>query len=113
VNAFLCKLDDIPNRGSIGVAAGPEGRHGDLLAVRRSDKVFVYVNVCPHTGAPMDFTPGQFMSLDKGHIQCANHGAMFRINDGYCVSGPCAGESLEEVKTEVRDGAVYLKDWSE
>jgi nitrite reductase/ring-hydroxylating ferredoxin subunit len=36
------------------------------------------------------------------------HGALFRPEDGFCVSGPCAGESLKQLKLELRDGAVWL-----
>jgi nitrite reductase/ring-hydroxylating ferredoxin subunit len=28
---------------------------------------------------------------------CHQHGALYRLNDGKCVSGPCAGESLTPV----------------
>ena len=48
------------------------------------------------------------MSLDKSHILCATHGAEFRIEDGFCVLGPCRGQSLEPISVSVRDGDVVL-----
>jgi len=27
-------------------------------------------------------------------IQCATHGALFLIESGECIAGPCAGQSL-------------------
>jgi len=107
--AKLCRLDDVPEGGSNGfVAATPSGVRRPFLAVRQGERVCVYVNSCPHTGAPLDFRPGQFLNHDRTLILCSTHGALFRIVDGFCVSGPCAGKSLEPVLTEIKDGSVYL-----
>ena len=108
--APLCALEDVPDGGSQGfVAETVEGRRA-VLAVRRGRSVFVYVNSCPHIGAPLDFRPGQFLNLEKTHIQCANHGALFRIEDGHCVSGPCVGKALQAVPVELRDDTVLVAD---
>ena len=101
----LCALADIPDGGSLRIEAAGMGR--GCLAVRRGGRVFVYVNRCPHIGAPLDFRPGQFLNLEKTHILCANHGALFNIRDGCCVAGPCAGERLQAVAVEVRNGVLY------
>ena len=107
-SAPLCRLDDIPDRGSNGFYT--DGADGRLLymVIRRGNEVFVYVNRCPHTGLPLDFQPGRFLTADGALIQCSNHGAQFRIKDGFCVSGPCEGDSLKAVKTEIRDGRVFV-----
>ena len=106
--APLCRLDDIPDRGSNGFYT--DGADGRLLymVIRRGNEVFVYVNRCPHTGLPLDFQPGRFLTTEGALIQCSNHGAQFRIKDGFCVSGPCEGDSLKAVKTEIRDGRVFV-----
>lgn len=105
----LCRLADIADGGSNGfVATRPGGERVAVLAVRRGAQVFAYVNSCPHTGAPLDFQPGRFLSLDKTLIQCSTHGALFRIEDGFCLAGPCAGKSLERAGTAVAGGVVYL-----
>ncbi|QNT68431.1 Rieske (2Fe-2S) protein [Defluviicoccus vanus] len=39
-----------------------------LMAVRLDERVFVYVNSCPHLGWPLDFEPGQFLSHDRRYI---------------------------------------------
>lgn len=104
-DARLCALADIPDGGTAGIEAAGLGR--GYLAVRRGGEVFVYVNSCPHIGAPLDFRPGQFLNLDKTHILCSLHGALFTIEDGLCVAGPCAGDRLQAVATEVRDGVLY------
>ncbi len=106
----LCRLADVPDGGSNGFAVHRRGELLRFMIVRRNDHVFVYVNRCPHAGLPLDFRPGQFLDRAKTHILCINHGALFRIEDGFCVSGPCAGESLRRRETEVRNGTVYLVD---
>lgn len=116
----LCRLADIADGESTGFvvtrpfaaefsdlgACAPGGERVAVLAVRRGAQVFAYVNSCPHTGAPLDFQPGRFLNLDKTLIQCSTHGALFRIEDGFCVKGPCAGKSLVPVSVAVEDGAI-------
>ena len=106
--APLCRLDDIPDRGSNGFYTDGADRRLLYMAIRRGNEVFVYENRCPHTGLPLDFQPGRFLTTDGALIQCSNHGAQFRIKDGFCVFGPCEGDSLKAVKTEIRDGRVFV-----
>lgn len=107
--AVLCRLDDIPDGGSNGfVAAIPDGTRHAILAVRQGKRVFAYVNSCPHIGAPLDFLPGRFLNVDGTMILCSTHGALFRIKDGFCVRGPCAGKSLAPIPTIVEDGTVLM-----
>lgn len=103
----LCALTDIPDGTSKGFAAAP-GAFTGLFAVRRGDRVWVYVNSCPHIGTPLDWAPDEFLDATGTFLQCATHGAHFRIEDGYCVKGPCVGESLEAVPSVVRDGQVFV-----
>ncbi len=104
----LCALDDIPDGDSIGfICESPDGRRA-FLVVRSGDQAFVYVNSCPHIGSPLDFEPGQFLNLEKTHIMCSTHGALFEIADGHCISGPCAGKGLEKVSTRIVDGKILL-----
>lgn len=104
----LCQLDDIEDGGSIGVIGVVEGGRAGLIVVRQGGHVFVYLNICPHIGAPLDFTPGRFLNLERDLIQCAMHGALFTIEEGRCVQGPCMGKHLTPVTSEVRNGAVWL-----
>jgi nitrite reductase/ring-hydroxylating ferredoxin subunit len=107
--APLCRLDDIPDGGAKGFTVPGIGEAGELFVVRRGERVFAYVNSCPHVGTPLEFVADQFLNLDRTLIQCSTHGALFRIEDGYCVDGPCSGDALEALEAEVRDGQVYLR----
>lgn len=104
----VCRLDELQDPGSRGVSVCQGGRLHDVLIVRRGRQVFCYLNSCPHTGSPLDWMPDQFLSLDKHHIQCATHAALFRIEDGICIAGPCSGDALTPVPVVVADGEVIL-----
>jgi nitrite reductase/ring-hydroxylating ferredoxin subunit len=80
----------------------------DILVVRRGEHVYGYLNTCPHAGGPLDWVPDRFLDLAREYIQCATHGALFRIADGVCVYGPCAGDRLTPVPTVVEAGEVVL-----
>jgi len=103
----LCRLDHLPDPG--GRAFSVEGRR-PFFVVRRGGEAFGYLNRCPHAGTPLDWNPGTFLSWDKTEIQCSTHGAAFRIEDGLCIYGPCAGRSLQAVAVRVEDGVVRLAD---
>lgn len=105
----LCKLEDIPDGGSEAFIAELPERRIAVLAVRQQDKVYVYENSCPHIGSPLDFQPGQFLNLERTHIMCSTHGALFNIDNGLCIDGPCEGDHLTPLMATVKDGAVYIE----
>ena len=100
----LCAVDDIPDGTGRGFVAGGTA----LLVVRRGTALYAYVNSCPHIGTPLDFTPDRFLSFDAKYILCSTHGALFEIEDGECVSGPCAGDALTAVAVRAVDGRVTV-----
>ncbi|MCQ4160935.1 Rieske 2Fe-2S domain-containing protein [Roseomonas sp. GC11] len=96
----LCHRDDIPDGQSRGFPGVP-GSFIGLFAVRQGEAVQVYVNSCPHVGVPLEIVPDRFLDGPGRHIVCAVHGARFRIEDGFCLSGPCAGDALEAVPARI------------
>lgn len=72
--------------------------------------MYGYLNACPHTGGPLDWVPGRFLNAEGDLIQCSTHGALFRIEDGFCVAGPCAGASLTPVSLKIQDDDIYLQE---
>jgi nitrite reductase/ring-hydroxylating ferredoxin subunit len=105
----LCRLDEIPDPGSRGF----DFREGDALrsvfVVRTGDTVRAYENACPHTDGPLDWVPDQFLTREKDMILCATHGALFRIEDGHCLSGPCIGEDLRQLPVSIEGDAVAVE----
>ncbi len=101
---MLCRLDELPELGSRQFDNGEAA----LFAVRQFDQVFVYRNICPHIGTPLNWLEDQFLDSENRFIQCASHGALFEIDTGLCVAGPCSGQSLQAVPHELRDGCIFI-----
>lgn len=78
------------------------------FVVRRGDEVFAYQNVCKHVGHPLNWAPDDFLDKNNVAIQCASHGALYEIDTGLCVAGPCLGQSLRAVDVTVRKGIVFV-----
>lgn len=107
---FLCNTHDIPNFQSKSFDLDTTQGKLELFAVRLDKQVQAYLNHCPHLGIPLNWQPDQFMSLEGTHIQCSTHGALFTLEEGHCVAGPCSGQSLTMLDTELRDdNEVWLK----
>ena len=68
------------------------------FAIRHRGQLYAYRNSCPHLGVTLNWMPDRFLSEDGAFLQCALHGALFRIDDGHCVRGPCAGRRLQAVE---------------
>lgn len=100
----LCELSAIPDGDAIGI----EAPGGELVLVRQGRQVMAYRNRCPHLGIELNFMPDVFLDMEKRYIQCANHSALFQIEDGLCVWGPCQGEALVAVAVQVIDDTVWL-----
>ena len=105
---FICRLEELADPGSSGKTLTLGDVVHNVLVVRSNDCVYGYVNSCPHTGGPLDWVPGRFLSMDKRHIQCATHDALFRLDDGVCIAGPCTGERLTAVALQLDSGNVFL-----
>ena len=57
---------------------------------------------------PLAPLPDRYLTRDADRIFCGGHGALFRVEDGFCTAGPCAGESLEPWPVSVdADGMVW------
>ena len=69
-----------------------------ILAVRRAGRVYVYTNRCPHRGVELEWQADEFLDASASLIQCATHGALFLIETGECVAGPCEGSSLRAME---------------
>ena len=104
---FLCALRELADASSRGFVVETAAGVQDIFLVHSNTRVVAYRNSCPHTGGPLDWVPDQFLSLDASLIQCATHDARFRIEDGVCIAGPCAGRRLSPVRTVVEEDAVY------
>jgi nitrite reductase/ring-hydroxylating ferredoxin subunit len=100
---FLCLLSDLEEMQAIELTI----EERQLFAIRQDNQLFAYWNSCPHMGIPLNWMPEKFLDLDGVFLQCSSHGALFKIDDGECVGGPCVGDRLSPV-TLKRDGDQYF-----
>lgn len=104
----ICALHDIEDYAARGFSVEIDNETIDIVIVRQGEITFAYRNNCPHTGVNLEWQPHEFLSDDANYLQCAMHGALFRIEDGVCVAGPCNGERLQPVTSVVRQGRIFL-----
>jgi nitrite reductase/ring-hydroxylating ferredoxin subunit len=77
------------------VRVGPA--FGGFLVGRVGTSWRAYRNECQHRALPLDLGGTSPTSDDGRYLLCNQHGALYRLDDGRCVAGPCAGESLSVV----------------
>ena len=78
----LCRLDEIPDGGALGLSYGSGVKRFKIVLFRRADALYAYVNECSHLTSPLELRPGQFLISEDGKVYCAAHGAGFRSNEG-------------------------------
>lgn len=85
--------------------------HGpaDLIVIRQREGVRAWKNVCPHQGRLLNWAPGRFLRDERGYLVCAAHGAVFELERGDCVSGPCRGAALTPVRLQITSGDVFVE----
>lgn len=102
----LCDLTDLDATGSFGVRSS--GVQYMIVRAPGETEPRVYYNSCPHLGIALEMREHDFLDMGQEYIVCANHGALFQINDGLCVAGPCKNQSLKPASYTVDKGSVWL-----
>jgi nitrite reductase/ring-hydroxylating ferredoxin subunit len=103
----ICSMEELADPGSRAFTVGSGDWPLKGFLVRRGERVFAYVNQCPHAGHPLNWHPHEFLTRERTFIQCGSHGAIFEISTGACVAGPCNGKPLRSLPVEIREGIVY------
>lgn len=100
----LCHIDNIP----AGTSKQFNVAEQSIFVVHYSGGFFAYLNRCPHLGIELQWQPDQFLDATSDMIQCATHGALFLIEDGQCLAGPCTGKSLTAIACHVKDDQLLV-----
>jgi nitrite reductase/ring-hydroxylating ferredoxin subunit len=103
---ILCSEAEIGEEQAKGFTINPDLQ---IFVVRKDGLISVFENRCPHLGIPLEMMPNQFLDRDKSFIQCSTHGALFQIDNGFCVAGPCSGASLRQFTFVLRDGNIHIQ----
>jgi nitrite reductase/ring-hydroxylating ferredoxin subunit len=109
----LCLLSEL----QIGAARGFDpfacGRD-TVFAVRSSAAVRVWADRCPHHGTPLPWRKDAYLNSAGDRVVCSAHGALFDIDSGLCIQGPCLGDRLAPVPFEITArGALVLSPSAE
>ncbi len=105
----LCHIDEVADPGAKGFSLKQGRKERLLFLIKKEGKVYAYENKCPHAGINLEWQDDDFLDPEKNHIQCSVHGALFNIESGDCMGGPCNGNGLTSLEIEVDgDGNIFL-----
>ena len=106
----VCALHELDDPGARGFTMG----RGDWplrgFVVRRGAELRAYVNHCPHAGHALNAQPHCFLAPVMPLIQCSSHGALFEMETGLCLAGPCPGARLRPIELRIERGYVLVAD---
>lgn len=108
MSEVLCHAEDIVEGTARSFVMGEGANRRDIVVVRKHGRFFAYVNSCPHQGTPLETFPDKFLNEDGTLLVCSTHGARFRIEDGFCISGPCEGKSLAPISINAGDAEIAV-----
>lgn len=92
-----------------GNVVHPEGKKDSIILVKFADTARAYINNCPHANVPLDSMYKIEIDPRALTLKCSVHDAFFKVEDGFCVSGPCHQQSLTAVPIIIDDtGNIFL-----
>lgn len=107
-SATRVSLSSLPERSPLALEALIDGQTEALIVFREGDAVRAWLNICPHAGRRLDWSPGRFLQGKDGSLICAAHGASFELGRGDCTAGPCRGQSLRAVPVRIEGDEVVV-----
>lgn len=109
MSELLCHIDDVTDPGSKGFKLKQGRKERLVFLVKKDGEIYAYENECPHAGINLEWQDDDFLDMDNTHIQCSVHGALFKIENGDCLGGPCNGSGLTPANITIdNDGNVTL-----
>jgi len=109
MSVVLCRTDDVAEGEAKSFIIGEGKDRRDIVVVHKHGRFFAYENSCPHQAMPLETFPDKFLNEDATLFVCSTHGARFRVEDGFCISGPCEGKSLLSLPVKLENGEVRLE----
>ena len=106
----VCAIDDLPDPGAREFVFGRGTTTFSMILVRKDEKFFGYLNICPHYSSPLNYRADQFLNDDKTRLRCTMHFAEFRLEDGFGVAGAAENCWLDPVPVHVADDEVRIGD---
>ena len=111
IRVLACRRDEL-SAGVVKPVALPKGDdkrpREALVLLDLEGRVRAYLNRCRHIPIPIDSGSRSFLTFDKQHLLCGTHGALYRLDDGVCIAGPCLHLALEALPLEETDGELFV-----
>ena len=104
----VCHSADLDSGDARGYTLALDRGELEVVVAMRGEFRYAYVNSCPHTGPPLNWLPDRFLDNTGQFLQCSTHFALFEVDTGLCVQGPCHGQSLRKLELCERDGWLYV-----
>jgi len=105
----ICASEALAERGKgVRFTVEFQGESRPAFAIRYDGRPYAYLNSCAHVQVELDWLEGEFFDHSKLYLICATHGATYEPDSGYCVLGPCRGQSLVALPVTERGGDVLL-----
>lgn len=102
----LCPFEDLADGTARNFVLQMRAGRFHGFVVRKGETAHGFVDQCPHAGVPLARSFDDYLTPDGQMIACSWHGALFRIEDGECVGGPCVGQRLREWPIIIDSGWV-------
>lgn len=103
---LLCSPGDLAEGQSLGFKATGL----NLFVVRRQGRPYAYRNRCPHREIPLGYDAERLLDASGRLLQCSHHGALFLIETGECIQGPCLGDALEPLPCHEDEQGIWLDE---
>ncbi|NQZ31382.1 MAG: Rieske 2Fe-2S domain-containing protein [Oceanospirillaceae bacterium] len=81
-----------------------------FIIVSVKQEIFVYKNSCPHLHKALNTQGGNVLTQDGSFIRCSRHNALFTLDQGLCIRGPCNASKLSKQDFVVRNNEVSIKE---
>lgn len=78
------------------------------FVVRKGKSFYAYHNLCKHLPVTLDLNDNSFFNHDRSLLQCQMHGALYQMESGLCVGGPCEGARLTSLPLEERETELII-----
>lgn len=99
----LCHAADVAEGQARGFALG--GPRDRVIVLRKGGRLHGWRDACPHYegGTPMAWKSDAYLNGAGTHLACHSHGALFEMETGDCVLGPCLGQRLTRVELHITE----------
>jgi nitrite reductase/ring-hydroxylating ferredoxin subunit len=100
---------NFPDQSARSFKATVKGRIFRGLVVKKAGKFYAYQNLCQHLPITLDLNDDKFFNHENTHLQCHMHGAMYELDTGICIAGPCVGAKLVSLSFTEEESRLVVR----